>query len=71
MAQETKTNKEMTLDEKIESLRDPEVEAYIRSLKGDKDKPTLSTEEVRELLDRVMGDLTLSDVLFEMREKSF
>jgi len=54
----------------LTSLRDPAVEAYIADLERRYGRPTISIDELRRLVDEEMGDTTLSDLLFQMRNEA-
>lgn len=73
MAQETQTAEERQREirEKLEAMRDPGIDAYIAEGKRRYAKYTLPLEELRARLKKEMGNVTLTDALFEMREKSF
>ncbi len=63
----------MTKDEILERLKnldDSSVDEYIEKLKRDYGKYALPIREARQIIDEAMGDVKLTDVLFEMREES-
>ena len=75
MTQKIKTEKGdrdyQSLMEKIEALKDPEIDEYIADVKARYGKYARPIEDVRKILSETMGDVTLTDILFEMRKKSF
>jgi len=52
----------------VQDLNDPEIAAYIRSLKKKYQKYAMSPDEARAVVDRAMGEKTLNALLYEARE---
>ena len=73
MAQGTKTAEERRreIKEKLEAMKDPEINEYIADGKRRYGKYAMPLEKLRERLKMEMGDLTLTDALHQMREQSF
>lgn len=55
---------------RLQSLTDPAIKSYIEELRRQYGKYATSAQEVREMLDKTMGDKTLTDLLHEVREES-
>ncbi len=49
---------------------DPAIEAYIKDLQARFGKYALPDDQVREIIDKAMGEKLLTEVLFQMREES-
>lgn len=54
----------------LQSTMDPAIKSYIDDLRRQYEKYATSAEKVREMLDKTMGDRTLTELLYEEREKS-
>lgn len=53
---------------RLKSLTDPAIKSYIEELRRQYGKYATSAQEVRETLDKTMGEKTLTDLLHEVRE---
>ena len=54
---------------RVLALAEPEIQAYISSLKQHYSKYRLSLEAGRKVIDGAMKDASLTDVLYEAREQ--
>lgn len=54
---------------RIQGLSDPAISEYIAKMRSRFGRYVLPAEEVRNILDKEMGDKTLTGVLFQMREE--
>ena len=55
---------------RLQCLTDPAIKSYIEELRRRYGKYATSTQEVREALDKTMGDTTLTELLYQTREES-
>jgi len=54
----------------LKSTMDPTIKSYIDDLRRQYGKYATSAEKVREMLDKTMGDKTLTELLFEARVRA-
>ncbi len=52
----------------IQSVAEPEIASYIASLKKKFRRYAMPVEEARKVIDKAMGDKTLTDLLRETRQ---
>lgn len=53
----------------LQGMMDPAIKSYIEELRRRYGKYATSAREVREVLDKTMGDRTLTELLYEAREE--
>lgn len=54
----------------LQSLTQPEIQSYISKLKTRYKRYAMSLEEGRGVIDQAMGDRTLSEILFRIRQET-
>ncbi|GEM_PF-4791290 len=56
---------------RLQILGDPDIREYVEKLRAKYGKHVLPAEEVRRIVDKAMGNKTLTEVLHKMREESW
>ena len=54
---------------RIRSLTEPEIQSYVSSLRARFQKYRMPLEEGRKVIDKAMGATTLTEVLYDTRER--
>ena len=60
----------LSLQLRFQCLMEPEVNAYIASVKKKFQKYAMPIEEARKIIDRAMGEKTLGDLLHDTRRSA-
>lgn len=66
----TERSSKLAVQLRLQGLTDPAITSYIEELRRRYGKYATSAEEVRRTLDKSMGDKTLTELLYEVREES-
>lgn len=65
-----KTAEQISLQLQIQSLTDPQIDSYVASLKRRFKRYAMPVEEARKVIDKAMGNRTLTELLYETRQQA-
>ncbi len=55
---------------RLQAMAEPEIRSYISSVKAEYQQYALPLEEGRKVIDAAMGEKTLTEVLYELRQEA-